>query len=423
MCPDFPKAPGRFGRGWLLLALALGHAADLPIHADDLRGPKPTQKEYDAAREKYVADRRKAAADQVQRLQDERQAAEKALRDAKTDAEKQAAEKRRQQASLLPAMKMISPADGPGETFSPRFLAFAVNHPKSPTAMDAYYLALLTSGGPAGKVGTWGKAVKALQADQVKNPEVQRAVRLFRVLAGARDPAADQLLRDVMAQNPERRAQGRACQALAQGRARAADLADQLQRDPDRRRNAEELLGGKAGVEQLLADAPAARQEAAELIRTLRTQYDDVCPDLSIGKPAPEVVSQDLDGQPVKLSALKGKVVVLNFWGTWCAGCLAMIPQERELVGKLKDQPFVLVSISVDAEKETLRQFLAKEKMPWTHWWNGDQGGVIEDWDLETYPTVYVLDAKGVIRYQGLEGEKLAEAVTQLVAELAKKSD
>jgi thiol-disulfide isomerase/thioredoxin len=297
-----------------------------------------------------------------------------------------------------------------------------VSHPKAPTAVDAFYLALLTSGGPVGKVGTWSKAVQALQTEHVKNPELRRAFRLFRELAEAREPEANQLLRDVLAQNPDRRARGRACQALAQGRARAAAYAEQLQKNPDLRRQAETLPGGKAAVERLLAAAPAAMQEAQELTRVLRAKYDDVCPDLSLGQPAPEIVSQGLDGQPVHLSALRGKVVVLDFWGTWCAGCLAMLPEQRALVGKMKDQPFVLVSINVDEEKEALKQFLVKEKMPWTHWWNGDQGGVIEDWNIEVYPTIYVLDAQGVIRYKDLAGKKLEEAVTQLLEELAKKS-
>ena len=55
------------------------------------------------------------------------------------------------------------------------------------------------------------------------------------------------------------------------------------------------------------------------------------------------------------------------------------------MVERLKEQPFALVSISGDEKKETLTDFLAKEKMPWTHWWNGSQGGVLEEWDVRHY--------------------------------------
>ena len=94
-----------------------------------------------------------------------------------------------------------------------------------------------------------------------------------------------------------------------------------------------------------------------------------------------------------------------------------MIPHEREMVERLKDKPFSLVSISVDEKKETLTDFLAREKMPWTHWWNGSEGCIIDDWDVKYYPTIYVLDAQGVIRHKDVGGEELEKAVGALLAE------
>jgi hypothetical protein len=95
-----------------------------------------------------------------------------------------------------------------------------------------------------------------------------------------------------------------------------------------------------------------------------------------------------------------------------------MIPHERKLVERLKGKPFALVSISADAKKETLTNFLEKEPMPWTHWWNGATGGILSDWDVEYFPALYVLDAKGVIRYKDVRGEKMDEAVDALLKEM-----
>ena len=144
--------------------------------------------------------------------------------------------------------------------------------------------------------------------------------------------------------------------------------------------------------------------------------------DLSIGKVAPEIKIQTADGTEARLSALRGKVVVLSFWTTWCGPCRAMIPHEREMVERLKEQPFALVSISGDENQETLTHFLAKEKMPWTHWWNGSQGGVLEEWDVRHYPTIYILDVQGVIRHKELHGEKLEKAVNSLLKEAKTKT-
>jgi len=145
---------------------------------------------------------------------------------------------------------------------------------------------------------------------------------------------------------------------------------------------------------------------------------------LSVGKVAPEVLCLNIDGDKEdKLSNYKGKVVVLDIWATWCGPCKAMIPHEREMNEKLKVKPFAFISISGDDTKETLTSFLEKEKMPWVHWF-ADRKGILKDWNIRFYPTMYILDHKGVIRAKGLRGEELEKKVNELVveAEKAKKS-
>jgi thiol-disulfide isomerase/thioredoxin len=145
---------------------------------------------------------------------------------------------------------------------------------------------------------------------------------------------------------------------------------------------------------------------------------------LSVGKVAPEVLCLNIDGDKEdKLSNYKGKVVVLDIWATWCGPCKAMIPHEREMNEKLKGKPFAFISISGDDTKETLTSFLEKEKMPWVHWF-ADRKGILKDWNIRFYPTMYILDHKGVIRAKGLRGEELEKKVNELVveAEKAKKS-
>ena len=90
------------------------------------------------------------------------------------------------------------------------------------------------------------------------------------------------------------------------------------------------------------------------------------------------------------------------------------------MVERLKDKPFQLVSLSIDDEVKTLKEFLTKEKMPWTHWWAGPGGwsaNFTDDWNIRAIPAIFVLDAKGVIRHKNIRGEELEKAVNALLDE------
>ncbi len=155
-------------------------------------------------------------------------------------------------------------------------------------------------------------------------------------------------------------------------------------------------------------ESVTVREVADHALKVLRT--------LSVGRPAPEFASRDLDGKPAKLSDLKGKVVVLDIWATNCGPCRQMIPHERELVKRLAGRPFVLVSVSADRTKADLTEFLKDTPMPWTHWYEGD-GPNLAAWDVKAFPTIFVIDAKGVIRHRGVRGKAMDEAVEKLLAE------
>jgi thiol-disulfide isomerase/thioredoxin len=142
----------------------------------------------------------------------------------------------------------------------------------------------------------------------------------------------------------------------------------------------------------------------------------DAASGLSVGSTAPDFSAIAVDGQVIRLSDLRGKVVVLDFWATWCGPCRGMIPHERMLVNKLRGKPFTFIGISADENVTELRQVLAAERITWPNIFDGPNGSLQRQYNVRYYPTIYVLDAAGVIRFKDLRGAELDRAVEGLLA-------
>ena len=141
---------------------------------------------------------------------------------------------------------------------------------------------------------------------------------------------------------------------------------------------------------------------------------------LAIGKQVPDIVGKDLDGIEFRLSDYRGKVVMLDFWGHWCPPCRAMYGQERDLVEKLGSAPFVLLGVNSDRKLDVARDAVEGDGLVWRHFWNGPrgtEGSIASQWNIESWPTVYLIDGEGVIRHKNLLGDDLDRAVENLMAE------
>jgi len=169
-----------------------------------------------------------------------------------------------------------------------------------------------------------------------------------------------------------------------------------------------------ARVQKEFADVKAGRGTLGEMAKGSLFELQH----LQVGMKAPAAESKNLKGEKASLADYAGKVVVLDIWATWCGPCREMIPHEREMVEKFKSKPFALISVSADDDKKELEEFLAKEKMPWTHWWDGAEASLLKGWNVRFFPTIYVIDAKGVIRYKNVRGDDLEKAVEKLLAEV-----
>jgi hypothetical protein len=100
-----------------------------------------------------------------------------------------------------------------------------------------------------------------------------------------------------------------------------------------------------------------------------------------------------------------------------------MIPHEKELVERLKNKPFALVGINTDKDKEYYKRQVAELGVTWrSSWQGGTNGPLCREWNVRGYPTIYVLDHKGVIRFKDVRGKQLDAAVDKLLQELVAES-
>jgi len=141
---------------------------------------------------------------------------------------------------------------------------------------------------------------------------------------------------------------------------------------------------------------------------------------LGIGRAAPDFEGEDADKRKLKLSELRGKVVVLMFSANWCLPCKNTYPTLQDLRKKHAGKPLEIVTVMADTDVRTVRQSQGKKEITWLALWDGPSGPIATSWNVQAFPTIYVLDAGGVIRARDLGAIDLPEVVGRLLKETSK---
>lgn len=128
------------------------------------------------------------------------------------------------------------------------------------------------------------------------------------------------------------------------------------------------------------------------------------------GEPLPDFTLTDLQGQRHTLSDYRGKVVMVNFWATYCGPCIKEMPSMQRLQEKLADKPFTILAVNMAEERADVEAFLKQHdiRIAFPVLLN-PEGDVVEQWMITAVPTTFVLDTGGQIRYAlfgGIEWDK-----------------
>jgi len=158
-------------------------------------------------------------------------------------------------------------------------------------------------------------------------------------------------------------------------------------------------------------DNPAAPEHVRESAKALLHSHE------ILGRPL-ALKFTALDGRSVDVEKMRGKVVLVDFWATWCGPCVGELPHVRDAYEKLHPRGFEIVGISFDQNKEALSSFVEKEHMPWPQFFDGAGWGnqFGREFGINAIPTMWLVDKKGLLRDQEARGG-LEQKVEKLLAE------
>jgi thiol-disulfide isomerase/thioredoxin len=169
----------------------------------------------------------------------------------------------------------------------------------------------------------------------------------------------------------------------------------------DHEKGLEALQDLISGPDQNLADAARAQLLKAQMI----------------GKPV-DLQFTALDGSAVDVQALRGNIILVDFWASWCPDCIRELPTLRRTYQKYKEKGFTVIGISLDKDEQALSNFVAKKLIPWPQYFDGQgwQSQYATKYGVRAIPEMWLINQRGEVVSTDISAEQLDQRIQQLIS-------